>query len=381
MPGQPDAAELSRDEIERYSRQLTMPEIGPEGQRKLKGSSVLVVGAGGLGVPASIYLAAAGVGKVGIVDDDIIAKSNLHRQVIYTEADVGRGKADVAAQKLREVNPHVNPVPHAVRLDSGNALEMVSSYDVILDCTDNFPARYLINDACVLSGKPDVYASVFRFDGQASVFYASRGPCYRCLFPEPPPPETVQDCSVAGVLGVLPGIMGSIQAAQATSLLLGKGNPLVGRLVLFDAMGMTFNELRFKKNKACPVCGPDPSIRALVDYDAFCGLRREPSPTEITPVELKRLVDEGKRIQLLDVREPFENSFGELEGSKHIPLGELEKRFRELDVNDPVVAYCLVGTRSAVAVDFLASRGYKARNLRGGVRAWADAVDPDFPVF
>jgi sulfur-carrier protein adenylyltransferase/sulfurtransferase len=375
------ADDLSRAEIERYSRQLAMPEIGPEGQRRLKGSSALIVGAGGLGVPAAVYLTAAGVGRIGIVDDDTVARSNLHRQTIYSEADVGRKKADVAAERLRGVNPYVTTIPTGVRLDSSNAIGILDGYDVVLDCTDNFPARYLINDACVLLGKPDVYASVFRFDGQASVFDAGNGPCYRCLFPEPPPPETVQDCSVAGVLGVLPGIMGSIQAVQALNLLLGKGEPLVGRLVLFNAADMTFNELHFKKSPDCPICGTNPSVKELIDYEAFCGIRRPLGKDDITPVQLKRLIDSGVEVFLLDVREPFEHEFGSLKGSKLIPLGELEKRIGELPKSTPIVAYCLVGNRSEVAKDFLLSRGFKARNLLGGIRGWAAEVDPSVPYF
>ena len=372
---------LSREEIERYSRQLVLPEVGPEGQRKLKASSALVVGAGGLGIPASVYLTAAGLGRIGLVDHDTVARSNLHRQVIYTEGDIGKGKVGVAARRLRETNPLVSVEVHDMRLDSSNAMDLFADYDVVLDCTDNFPARYLINDACVLSGKPDVYASVFRFDGQAAVFDSRRGPCYRCLFPNPPPPESVQDCAVAGVLGVLPGIMGGLQAAQAINLLLAKGEPMVGRLVLFNATDMTFNELHFRKNPECPVCGAHPTVKELIDYEQFCGVKRPPSESEITPAQLKKKLDGGERVVLLDVRGPFEHDFGSLDGSRLIPLGDLKDRIKELDRESPIVVFCLVGNRSAVAVDLLTSNGFKARNLVGGLRAWADTVDPNIAVF
>ena len=374
---------LTRTEVERYSRQLVLPEIGPSGQNKLKEASVVVVGAGGLGIPASVYLAAAGVGKIGIVDSDVVEKSNLHRQVIYTEADVGRSKVDVARKKLEEVNPHVSIVPHRLRLDSTNALKLLKEYDVVLDCTDNFPARYLINDACVMLHKPDVYASIFRFDGQASVFHADKGACYRCLFPEPPPPETVQDCAVAGVLGVLPGIMGSIQAAQAINLIIGHGQPLVGRLLLFNATDLSFNELRIGKNRQCPVCGIHPTVTKLIDYEEFCGTNRAaPKVAEIDATTLKRLFDSGSEIKLLDVREPHEYELCHIPGSKLIPLEELERRVGELDPADEIVVYCHVGVKSARAVELLSSKGFRrARNLMGGIRAWADTVDPQMPVY
>lgn len=375
-------AQLSKEEIERYSRQMVLPEIGPEGQKKLKSSSAVIVGAGGLGVPAAVYLAAAGVGRIGVVDGDVIEKSNLHRQTIYTEGDVGRSKAEVAAERLRAVNPHVSVVSYGTKLDSANALGILEKFDLVLDCTDNFPARYLINDACVILGKPDVYASVFRFDGQASVFDSRRGPCYRCLFPEPPPPDSVQDCAVAGVLGVLPGMLGGIQAMQALGIILGSGKPLVGRLLLLDAAGMTFNELRVRKSAGCPVCGPDPTIKSLVDYEEFCGLRREPPQAgEITPRDLKRMLDSGKGVVLVDVREPSESSLARIEGSRLIPLGELERRVGELSREEQLVVYCHVGVRSARAVQFLSSKGFRAWNLSGGIKAWAREVDPSIPVY
>jgi len=374
---------LSQAEVERYSRQLVLPELGRQGQERLKRSSVVVVGAGGLGIPASVYLTAAGVGRIGVVDEDNVEKSNLHRQTIYTEGDIGRPKARVAAERLRGVNPHVVVEPHEVKLTSANAMEILKGYDVVIDCTDNFPARYLINDACVLLGKPDVYASIFRFDGQASVFQSKGGPCYRCLFPEPPPPDTVQDCSVAGVLGVLPGIMGSIQAVEAMKLVLGQGEPLLGRLLLFNATDMSFNELRFRKNEACPVCGKNPTVKSLIDYEAFCGLMR-PTPVvgEISAIELKRLMDGRQEVLLLDVREPFEFSLCKIDGSRLIPLRELGKRVDELDKDADIVVYCHTGQRSAVATQYLSSQGFsRVRNLKGGIRAWSQDVDPTVPTY
>jgi len=382
LTGSSTAHGLTRAEMERYSRQLVLPEVGPRGQKKLKGSSVLVVGAGGLGIPASVYLAAAGVGRLGIADGDAVEKSNLHRQTIYSEDDLGKPKARVAGERLRSVNPHVTVEPHEVRLTSANAMGLIREYDVVIDCTDNFPARYLINDACVILGKPDVYASIFRFDGQASVFYARRGPCYRCLFPEPPPPDSVQDCSVAGVLGVLPGIMGSIQAVEALKLMLGQGEPLSGRLLLFNATDMSFNELRYKKNEGCPVCGRNPTITSLIDYEAFCGLRAQPAVREIAPLELKRLMDLKAEITVLDVREPPEHELCRIEGSRLIPLGELPRRIGELDRTADTVVYCHVGARSARAVELLSSEGFtRVRNLKGGIRSWAEEIDSEMPVY
>ena len=375
--------ELTKAEVERYSRQLVLPEIGPSGQARLKGSRVIVIGAGGLGIPASVYLAAAGVGMIGIVDGDVVEKSNLHRQVIYSEADVGRPKAEVARKRLEKVNPNVSIVPYELRLDAGNALKLLEEYDVVMDCTDNFPTRYLVNDACVMLHKPDIYASIFRFDGQASVFHADKGPCYRCLFPEPPPPDTVQDCAVAGVLGVLPGIMGSIQAAQAINLIIGHGQSLVGRLLLFNASDMNFTELRIGKNRQCPVCGIHPTVTRLIDYEEFCGTNRaSPKVAEVDATTLKRLLDGGSKLKLLDVREPYEYELCHIPGSRLIPLEELEKRVGELDPADEIVVYCHVGVRSARAVEFLSSKGFRrARNLMGGIRAWADSVDPKMPVY
>ena len=374
---------LTQAELERYSRQMILPEVGPEGQQKLKKSSVVIIGAGGLGIPASVYLVAAGAGRVGVVDEDVVEKSNLHRQTIYTEEDVGSPKARVAAERLRGLNPHVVVEPHEVRLSSANAMEVLKGYDVVVDCTDNFPARYLINDACVLLGKPDVYASIFRFEGQASTFDSRKGPCYRCLFPEPPPPDSVQDCAMAGVLGVLPGIMGSIQAVEALKLMIGLGDSLSGRLLVFNATDMTFNELRFKKNRDCPVCGRNPTVRKLIDYEEFCGVRRAaPLVEELSPMELKRKIDLGESIVLLDVREPFEYAFCRIENSKLIPLGELGRRVGELDRLAETVVYCHTGVRSARAVELLSSEGFrKVRNLKGGIRAWAEEVDRNVPIY
>jgi len=374
---------LTQAELERYSRQMILPEVGPEGQQKLKKSSVVIIGAGGLGIPASVYLVAAGAGRVGVVDEDVVEKSNLHRQTIYTEEDVGSPKARVAAERLRGLNPHVVVEPHEVRLSSANAMEVLKGYDVVVDCTDNFPARYLINDACVLLGKPDVYASIFRFEGQASTFDSRMGPCYRCLFPEPPPPDSVQDCAMAGVLGVLPGIMGSIQAVEALKLMIGLGDSLSGRLLVFNATDMTFNELRFKKNRDCPVCGRNPTVRKLIDYEEFCGVRRAaPLVEELSPMELKRKIDLGESIVLLDVREPFEYAFCRIENSKLIPLGELGRRVGELDRLAETVVYCHTGVRSARAVELLSSEGFrKVRNLKGGIRAWAEEVDRNVPIY
>lgn len=369
---------FSPGELARYSRHLIMPEVGLEGQRKLKSASVLIVGAGGLGTPSAIYLAAAGVGRIGIVDFDTIEKSNLHRQILYSEQDIGKDKADVAKERLLQVNPNITVELHKVRLDSSNALNILKNYDVIMDGTDNFPTRYLVNDACVLLGKPNVYASIFRFEGQASVFYAKENACYRCLYPEPPPPNLIPSCAEGGVLGVLPGIMGSIQAAEAIGLIIGKGTPLIGRLLLFDALNMSFKELRLKKNPNCVVCGPNPTVKKLIDYEAFCGVQEELNPEqEVTVKTLKKLLDEKADVTILDVREPFEYEICRLDGSKLIPLGELPERVNELSTADRIVVHCHSGARSANAVKFLNSLGFKkAKNLKGGIKAWAEQIDP-----
>jgi adenylyltransferase/sulfurtransferase len=374
---------FSSSEFARYSRHLIMPEVGLEGQGKLKSASVLIIGAGGLGTPSSTYLAAAGVGRIGIVDFDTIEKSNLHRQVLYSEKDIGKSKAEIARQRLLEINPNVSVEVHKVRLDSTNALEILGSYDIIMDGTDNFPTRYLVNDACVLLGKPNVYASIFRFEGQASVFYAREGPCYRCLYPEPPPPGLVPSCAEGGVLGVLPGIMGSIQAVEAIDLILGKGRPLIGRLVLFDALDMTFKELKLRKNPNCLVCGPNATVKKLIDYEAFCGVEEGlGAELEVSPKALKELIDNGREMVVLDVREPFEYEIAHLNDAKLIPLAQLAGRVNELDTARPIVVYCHTGQRSAQAVRFLNGLGFKkAKNLKGGIKAWGNEVDPTIQMY
>jgi molybdopterin/thiamine biosynthesis adenylyltransferase/rhodanese-related sulfurtransferase/molybdopterin converting factor small subunit len=374
---------FSSGEFARYSRHLIMPEVGLEGQRKLKSASVLVIGAGGLGTPSATYLAAAGVGRIGIVDFDTIEKSNLHRQVLYSEHDVGKSKADVARERLLQINPNISIEVHKVRLDSANAMEILGGYDVIMDGTDNFPTRYLVNDACVLLGKPNVYASIFRFEGQASVFAMPDMPCYRCLYPEPPPPGLVPSCAEGGVLGVLPGIMGSIQAAEAIGLILGKGRPLAGRLLLFDALDMTFKELKLKKNPNCAVCGPDPSVRQLIDYDAFCGIEEELAPDmEVTPTQLRDWISQKKAVVVLDVREPWEYEINHIEGSRLIPLGKLPEKVNELSTADQIAVTCHTGVRSAQATRFLVGLGFKkAKNLKGGMRAWVSEVQPELQTY
>ena len=370
-------ATFSSDELARYSRHLIMPEVGLEGQKALKGASVLIIGAGGLGTPSATYLAAAGVGRIGIVDFDHIERSNLHRQVLYSERDVGKSKAKVAKERLIQINPNVSIEVHEVRLDSSNTLDILRNYDIIVDGTDNFPTRYLVNDACVLLGKPNVYASIFRFEGQASVFYAKEGPCYRCLYPQPPPPGLVPSCAEGGVLGVLPGIMGSIQAAEAIDLILGNGTSLIGRLLLFNALDMRFKELKLKKNPDCPVCGQSPTVKGLIDYEAFCGVNEElDTKFELSVQAFKQALDEKKNIFILDVREPFEYQIAHIDGSKLIPLGQLTQRVNELDTADQIVVYCHTGVRSAQAVRFLNGLGFKkAKNLKGGIKAWTQEID------
>jgi adenylyltransferase/sulfurtransferase len=361
-----------------------MPEVGLDGQRMLKGSSVIVVGAGGLGIPASVYLAAAGVGRIGVVDGDVVELSNLHRQFLFSEADVGRRKSELIRGRLLEINPNTRVDAYDEKLDSSNAMDVLRPYDVVVDATDNFPSRYLINDACVLLGKPDVYASVFRFDGQASVFSTRGGPCYRCLYPEPPPPESVQSCAEAGVFGVLTGIMGSVQATQAINLALGRGAPLAGKLLLFNGLETSFNELKIRKNPSCPVCGPNPKITRLIDYEEFCGVKREAYADlpETEPLALKAIIDKGENPLLLDVREPYEYQLCHIEGAKLIPLGQLPRRLTELDRQGDIVAYCHTGERSANATMFLKSSGFnRVRNLKGGIKAWTEQVDPELPQY
>ena len=377
---------LSNDEVLRYSRHLIMPEVGMEGQLKLKAAKVLCIGAGGLGSPLALYLAAAGVGTLGVVDFDVVDYTNLQRQIIHTTADVGRKKLDSAAEKVKAINPFITLRPFETRLTSENALELFRDFDIIVDGTDNFPTRYLVNDACVLTGKPNVYGSIFRFEGQVSVFATKDGPCYRCLYPEPPPPGLVPSCAEGGVLGILPGLVGIMQATEAIKLILGKGEPLIGRLLLVDALGMRFRELKLRKNPECPACGKNPTVTKLIDYNEFCGIRGEEKPVasnvpEIQPEELKARLDAGDDIFILDVREPHEYQICNLNGYL-IPLGELPKRAHELDSSREIVAHCRSGVRSAKAVGFLQQAGFKkVHNLAGGILAWADRVDPKMPKY
>jgi molybdopterin/thiamine biosynthesis adenylyltransferase/rhodanese-related sulfurtransferase len=380
------AASLSNDEILRYSRHLIMPEVGMEGQLKLKAARVLCIGAGGLGSPLALYLAAAGVGTIGIVDFDVVDFTNLQRQIIHTTADVGRKKLDSAEDKLRAINPNVNVIRYDTRLSSANALELFRDFDIIIDGTDNFPTRYLVNDACVLTGKPNVYGSIFRFEGQVSVFGMEQGPCYRCLYPEPPPPGLVPSCAEGGVLGILPGLVGVMQATEAIKLILGKGEPLVGRLLLVDALAMRFRELKLRKNPDCPACGTHPTIKELIDYNEFCGIRGEEKPVDtqvptISVEELKKRKDAGDDLFVLDVREPHEYQICNINGYL-IPLNDLPKRVNELDSSREIVAHCRSGVRSAKAVEFLRQAGFtKVKNLMGGILAWAEKIDPKMPKY
>ena len=382
----PETATLNNEEILRYSRHLIMPEVGMEGQQKLKAARVLCIGAGGLGSPLALYLAAAGVGTLGIVDFDVVDFTNLQRQIIHSTADVGRKKLDSAAEKLRAINPFVNVKKIETRLSSENALELFREFDIIADGTDNFPTRYLVNDACVLTGKPNVYGSIFRFEGQASVFATEEGPCYRCLYPEPPPPGLVPSCAEGGVLGILPGLVGVMQATEVIKLILGAGEPLIGRLLLIDALAMKFRELKLRKNPDCPACGTHPTITKLIDYNEFCGIRGEEKPVEtgipeMQVEELKRRLDEGENLFVLDVREPHEYQICNI-GGHLIPLGDLPKRVNELDSSREIVAHCRSGVRSAKAVGFLQQAGFKkVHNLAGGILAWADRVDPKMPKY
>jgi sulfur-carrier protein adenylyltransferase/sulfurtransferase len=382
----PEAVALSNDEILRYSRHLIMPEVGMEGQQKLKAARVLCIGAGGLGSPLALYLAAAGVGTLGIVDFDVVDYTNLQRQIIHSTADVGRKKLESAGEKLTAINPFLNIQTFETKLTSENALKIFADFDIIADGTDNFPTRYLVNDACALTGKPNVYGSIFRFEGQASVFATEEGPCYRCLYPEPPPPGLVPSCAEGGVLGILPGLVGVIQATEVIKLILGKGDPLIGRLLLVDALGMKFRELKLRKNPDCPVCGPHPTITELIDYNEFCGMRGEETPMtanvpEIQVEELKKKLDAGEEIFVLDVREPHEYQICNI-GGYLIPLGDLPKRVHELDSSREIVAHCRSGVRSGKAVAFLRQAGFrKVHNLAGGILAWADRVDPKMPKY
>ena len=380
-------ATLDKDEILRYSRHLIMPEVGMEGQQKLKAARVLCIGTGGLGSPLALYLAAAGVGTLGLVDFDVVDFTNLQRQVIHFSSDVGRPKLESAKEKIAAINPYINVKTFETRLTSENALQIFAGFDIIVDGTDNFPTRFLVNDACVFAGKPNVYGSIFRFEGQASVFATKEGPCYRCLYPEPPPPGLVPSCAEGGVLGILPGLVGLIQATEAIKLILGKGEPLIGRLLLVDALGMRFRELKLRKNPDCVVCGTRPTVTKLIDYEEFCGLRGQEQPVantgvpEISVEELKKKLDAKEDFFLLDVREPHEYQICNLNGYL-IPLNDLPKRVSELDPSKDMVVHCRSGGRSAKAVEFLQKAGYtKAKNLAGGILAWADRIDPKVPKY
>jgi molybdopterin/thiamine biosynthesis adenylyltransferase/rhodanese-related sulfurtransferase len=387
LTGATPAANLTNEEILRYSRHLIMPEVGMEGQLKLKGGKVLLIGTGGLGAPLGLYLTAAGVGHIGLVDFDVVDFTNLQRQVTFGTRDVGKPKTEAARARLTNLNPDVKITAYETKLTSANALELFKDYDVIVDGTDNFPTRYLVNDACILLGKPNVYGSIFRFEGQVTVFGMPGGPCYRCLYPEPPPPGLVPSCAEGGVLGVLPGIVGSLQALETIKLIIGKGDSLEGRLVLFDALAMKFRELKLRKNQHCPMCGTARKIHELIDYNDFCGLRGEEEPEsdlhvpELTPCELKEKLDRGEDIFILDVREPHEYQICNLHGHL-IPLGELPRRVHELDSAREIVAHCKSGKRSAQAVDFLRQAGFrKIYNLRGGILSWSTEVDPSVPRY
>jgi adenylyltransferase/sulfurtransferase len=380
---------LTNDEVKRYSRHLIMPEVGVDGQRKLKAAKVLCIGAGGLGSPVALYLAAAGVGRIGIVDFDVVDFSNLQRQIIHGTPDVGRSKLASAKDRLNAINPEIEVVTHDAALSSQNALDLFKPYDIIVDGTDNFPTRYLVNDACVLLGKPNAYGSIFRFEGQASVFATKEGPCYRCLYPEPPPPGLVPSCAEGGVLGVLPGIIGVIQATETVKLIMGIGEPLIGRFLIYDALRMKFRELKLRKDPDCPVCGTHPTVTELIDYEQFCGITpAAPEPvavtnaTEISAVELKQRLDRGDKLTIVDVREPNEYQINRIAGSTLIPLGDVPKRYNELNPDDEIVVQCKVGGRSAKAADFLRSVGFKrVLNLKGGILDWIDKVDPSQPKY
>jgi sulfur-carrier protein adenylyltransferase/sulfurtransferase len=390
-PGVMEEAKLTNDEVQRYSRHLIMPEVGVEGQLKLKAGSVLCIGAGGLGSPAALYLAAAGVGRIGIVDFDVVDFSNLQRQIIHGTPDVGRSKLASAKDRLHALNPLITIDTYETALSSKNALDLFKPYDIILDGTDNFPTRYLVNDACVILGKPNTYGSIFRFEGQASVFATKNGPCYRCLYPEPPPPGLVPSCAEGGVLGVLPGVIGTIQATEAVKLIMGIGEPLIGRFLIYDALRMKFRELKLKKDPDCPVCGTHPTVTALIDYEQFCGIvpaaepvmtATESNETEIDVRELKRKMDAKEDFFLLDVREPNEYQIGRIPGSTLIPLGEVPQRYQEIPKDREVVVHCKMGGRSAKAAAFLRQQGFtNVKNLKGGILDWSDKIDPTVPKY
>lgn len=380
---------LSHEEILRYSRHLLIPEVGLEGQRKLLASSVLVIGTGGLGSPVALYLAAAGVGRIGLVDYDVVDYSNLQRQIIHGMSTLDQLKVESARERMLDINPDIQVDIYNEPFTSANAMRIAEPYDIIIDGTDNFPTRYLTNDLCVLTGKPNVYGSIFRFEGQVSVFYAKEGPCYRCLFPEPPPPGLVPSCAEGGVLGVLPGTIGTLQATEALKLLLGIGQPLIGKLLLYNALDMSFDFVRLRKNPNCKVCGANPEVTELIDYEAFCGVPSHDHEEgavgggwDITATELAQRLKEGNHLRLIDVREPHELEISHLEGAQLIPLGQLAARMSELDSAEEIVLFCKAGTRSARALELLASAGFrKLKNLKGGINAWAREVDPSLPIY
>ncbi len=389
-PARLEGIEFSNDEIARYSRHLIMPEVTLEGQKKLKAAKVLCIGTGGLGSPIALYLAAAGVGTLGLIDFDVVDYSNLQRQVLHGTKDVGRKKLNSARDRIKDINPNVNVVPHDAMFRSDNAIEIVENYDIVIDGTDNFPTRYLSNDVCVFLKKPNIYGSIFRFEGQTTVFAPHlEGPCYRCLYPEPPPPGMVPSCAEGGVLGVLPGVIGVMQAIEAVKLIVGIGEPLIGRLIHFDALKMKFREFKVRKDPKCPVCSPNPTITELIDYEQFCGIPQaqaeedaEPPVPEITVEDLKARQERGDKFVLLDVREPFEYDIARIPGSKLIPLGELPSRMSELDSADEIVIHCKVGGRSAKALRQLQKAGFgKLLNVEGGILAWAERVDPSVPKY
>ncbi len=381
--------DLTNDELRRYSRHLILPEVGLAGQKKLRSTSVLCIGAGGLGSPIAMYLAAAGIGRLGIVDFDLVDESNLQRQILHTHADVGWPKTESAKETINGINPHVEVILHNTRLTSANALDLIRPYDIVVDGTDNFPTRYLTNDACVLLKKPNVYGSISRFEGQASVFAPHLGaPCYRCLFPEPPPPGTVPSCAEGGVLGVLPGIIGCIQATEILKLALGIGDSLMNRLLLFDALKMKFSELKLRRDPQCPICGEHPTIKELIDYETFCGIPAEPEtsamhPDEVTVQEMKRALDDPKLgIKVIDVREQDEYNIAHVEGVTLLPMSKLAERFTELDPNQQYYLHCHAGVRSMRAVQFLRQQGFKhLKSVHGGIDAWSDEIDQSVPKY
>lgn len=392
LPGIADRASnmtFSQNEIQRYSRHLIMPEVGMTGQKKLKSASILLIGAGGLGSPLGLYLAAAGIGRLGLVDFDVVDHSNLQRQVLHTTADVGRPKLQSAAEHLQAINPEVELDLYETHISSANAMKLMGPYDIVIDGTDNFPTRYLVNDACVLLGKPNVYGSIFRFDGQASVFHPPHGPCYRCLFPEPPPPGMVPSCAEGGVLGILPGTIGIIQATEAVKLILGTGKSLIGRLMIYDALDMTFREMKIRRNPECPLCGENPTIKELIDYEQFCGIPSQHEDTvlsepdwEISVADLHAQIQGDPKPFILDVRNPVEYEICKLPESFLIPLSQLPQRTGELDPDQEIIVHCKTGQRSAHAVELLRGAGFqKVKNLLGGIEAWAEEIDSDMPTY